>query len=73
LCYLQRELLAAKLLEIGKSVLKANSGEANGTGDGVKAQDAVRWMQKAYNMIEQLDDSATPGMVELKVCAENDK
>ncbi|KIM81848.1 hypothetical protein PILCRDRAFT_8503 [Piloderma croceum F 1598] len=61
-----RELLAAKLLEIGKSVLKASSGQANSTGDGVKAQDAVRWMQKAYYMIEQLDDSATPGIVELK-------
>jgi len=53
--------------------LKANSGEANGVGDGVKAQDAVRWMQKAYYMIEQLDDSATPGIVELKVRAEHDK
>jgi len=30
-------------------------------------------MQKSYYMIEQLDDSATPGMVELKVCAESDK
>ena len=53
--------------------MKANSGEANGVGDGVKAQDAVRWMQKAYYMIEQLDDSATPGIVELKVRAEHDK
>jgi len=32
----------------------------------VKAQDAVRWMQKAYNMIDQLDNTATPGMAELK-------
>ena len=65
---MQRELLAAKLLTIGKSILRAKSGEANGIGDGVKTQDAVRWMQKAYYMVEQLDDSETPGMPELKVC-----
>lgn len=64
---MQRELLAAKLLEIGKSILRGNSGEASGSGDGVKAQDAVRWMQKAYNVIEQLDNIVTPGMAELKV------
>jgi hypothetical protein len=65
--YVQRELLAVKLLEIGKSILRANPGEANSTGDGVHAQDAVQWMQKAYNMIEQLGDSETAGMAELKV------
>jgi hypothetical protein len=58
------------LLEIGKSILRGSSGEANSSGDSVKAQDAVRWMQKAYNMIEQLDNSVTPGMAELKVCAQ---
>ena len=70
---MQRELLAAKLLEIGKSILRGNSGEASGSGDSVKAQDAVRWMQKAYNMIDQLDSTATPGMAELKVCVHNDQ
>jgi hypothetical protein len=55
------------LLEIGKSILRGNSGEASGSGDSVKAQDAVRWMQKAYNMIDQLDSTATPGMAELKL------
>lgn len=69
---MQRKLLAAKLLDIGKSILRANPGEPNGAGDGVKIQDAVRWMQKAYYMIEQLDDSETPGMTELKVCVRND-
>jgi hypothetical protein len=59
----QRELLAAKLLEIGKSVLSNKD-----IGDGVSTLDAVKWLQKAFAIIEKLEDSATPGPGQLKVC-----
>ncbi|THH10579.1 hypothetical protein EW145_g1240 [Phellinidium pouzarii] len=65
-----RELLAARMLEIGKSILKASS---RGSGDGAaaladsrRAQDAVRWIQKAFTLVEKMEDTETPGMAELK-------
>lgn len=63
----QRELLAAKLFDIGKSILKSASGSVGGNADGRKAQDAVSWLQKSYTMVEQVDPSLTPGIRDLKV------
>jgi hypothetical protein len=55
----QCELLAAKLLEIGKSVLSDK--------DGAGALDAVKWLQRGFAITEKLEDSATPGLGQLKV------
>jgi hypothetical protein len=55
------------LLDIGKSGLKSAMRQGTTSTDVAKVHDAVRWMQKAFSMTEQLDDSATPGMAELKV------
>jgi hypothetical protein len=65
----QRELLASKILEIGKSALKHSIRQGNSAieKNGVRNLDAVRWLQKAFAMTEQLDDSATPSIAELKV------
>lgn len=57
-----RELLAYKLHQIGKSLLKEPSAE-----DGTKPADAVEWLQKAFSMADQLDDTAGSGVVELKI------
>jgi hypothetical protein len=61
-----RELLASKILEIGKSGLKSSLRQGKAT-DGVRNLDAVRWLQKAFALTEQLDDAATPSIAELKV------
>ncbi|KZP32796.1 SPO22-domain-containing protein [Athelia psychrophila] len=61
-----RELLAAKLFEIGKGILKSASASTSGNADGRKAQDAVSWLQKSYSMVEQVDASITPGIGDLK-------
>ncbi|KAH7884118.1 hypothetical protein F5I97DRAFT_1969338 [Phlebopus sp. FC_14] len=61
-----RELLAAKLLDIGKSILRACHQGGKAPADGTRALDAVRWMQKAFQVIDPLDSSASPGFGELK-------
>ncbi|KAJ7585355.1 meiosis protein SPO22/ZIP4 like-domain-containing protein [Mycena floridula] len=57
-----RVLLASKFHGIGKTMLKDNTET-----DGSKAVDALRWLQKAFNMADQLDDSALPGVSQLKI------
>ncbi|KAF9007848.1 hypothetical protein BDQ17DRAFT_1237313, partial [Cyathus striatus] len=57
-----RELLAFKLHQIGKSVLKGTDKQ-----EGHGAADAVGWLQKAFSMADQLEDTAAPGVTELKV------
>ncbi|KAJ6505845.1 meiosis protein SPO22/ZIP4 like-domain-containing protein [Mycena vitilis] len=49
-----RERLACKLHDIGKSVLKTQAAGVAGT-DG---PDAVTWLQKAFAIADKLDDSA---------------
>ncbi|EGN94196.1 hypothetical protein SERLA73DRAFT_115156 [Serpula lacrymans var. lacrymans S7.3] len=70
-CFLtdhKREMLASKLLEIGKSFLRNSYQSSTGVRDiAVKALDAVRWMQKAFSVVEPMDSSATAGIAELKV------
>ncbi|KAJ7223591.1 meiosis protein SPO22/ZIP4 like-domain-containing protein [Mycena pura] len=58
-----RERLACKLHDIGKSVLKAQAGGAEGN----EGQEALTWLQKAFAIADRLDDSAGKGMAELKV------
>lgn len=64
-------MLSSRILEIGKSVLKVSSrsiGEvAPGISDAKRAQNAVRWFQKAFALIEKVEDIAVPGIIELKV------
>ncbi|KAJ8703329.1 sporulation-specific protein 22, variant 2 [Pleurotus ostreatus] len=63
----QRELLAIKLHNIGKSMLKGDSRQNGSVTDGTKAQDAVKWLQKSYTIVEQLEGPDTPGIAELKI------
>jgi len=57
-----RQVLAAKLLDIGKSLLRDNKkGDAIAT-NGARACDAVKWVQKAFTMTEQMDNAETPGI-----------
>ncbi|KAJ6605346.1 meiosis protein SPO22/ZIP4 like-domain-containing protein [Mycena vulgaris] len=58
-----RERLASKLHEIGKSVLKGQGGVVGGEGP-----EAVTWLQKAFAIADQLDDAAGLGIPELKIC-----
>ncbi|KAJ6568977.1 meiosis protein SPO22/ZIP4 like-domain-containing protein [Mycena capillaripes] len=59
-----RERLACKLHDIGKSVLKAQAGGAAGT----EGPEAVTWLQKAFAIADKLDDSAAHRVPELKIC-----
>ncbi|EIW86072.1 hypothetical protein CONPUDRAFT_45846, partial [Coniophora puteana RWD-64-598 SS2] len=58
-----RELLASKLLDIGKAILRAaNQGAKSGLEGPVNA---IRWLQRAFSVIEPLD-ATTHGLAELK-------
>ena len=58
----QRELLAHKFYHIGRSFLTES------TDDGSKAGDAIQWLQRAFTIVDQLEDTPTPGIPGLKVC-----
>ncbi|THG97385.1 hypothetical protein EW026_g4602 [Hermanssonia centrifuga] len=61
-----RESLASKLLEIGKAVLKSAHQTEPGAARG-KYQTAVKWIQKAFAVIEQSEDvGAAPTLGNLK-------
>ncbi|KAH0838692.1 hypothetical protein J3R83DRAFT_7020 [Lanmaoa asiatica] len=62
-----REVLVAKLLDIGKSILRACTQSGKPLADGNKAHDALQWLKKAFQIIDMLDCSATPELLELKV------
>lgn len=55
------------MLEIGKSLLRENKEDSVAT-DGARARNAVKWVQKAFAMTEQMNDPEAPGTAELKVC-----
>ncbi|SJL03232.1 uncharacterized protein ARMOST_06583 [Armillaria ostoyae] len=59
-----RTLLATKFHGIGKAILKSHATPDN---NGTKPADAVVWLQKAFTMADQLDDSAVSGVPQLKV------
>ncbi|KAI1789167.1 meiosis protein SPO22/ZIP4 like-domain-containing protein [Ganoderma leucocontextum] len=59
-----RITLAGKLLAIGKGVLKTTM-PSDPTGDSPK--DSIKWIQRAFSIVEPLDDAADPGKGQLKV------
>ncbi|KAF8446396.1 hypothetical protein L210DRAFT_982867 [Boletus edulis BED1] len=61
-----REVLVAKLLDIGKSILRACAQSGKPLAEGERAHDALRWLKKAFQIIEPLECSATPELLELK-------
>jgi hypothetical protein len=69
--YTQRQYLASKILDIGKSGLRSSMRpgvvEAPQIHDASKIHESIRWMQRAFALTERSDDSATSGMAELKV------
>jgi hypothetical protein len=65
-CSHQRELLATKVLEIGRSHLNGGARDRDKKID-TRAEEAVIWLQKAFSLVEHLDDTLTAGAVELKV------
>ncbi|KAI6165514.1 meiosis protein SPO22/ZIP4 like-domain-containing protein [Pisolithus thermaeus] len=62
----RRELLATKLLDIGKSILRACHQGGKLVVEGNRAPDALRWMQKAFQVIEPLECSPNSELAELK-------
>ncbi|KZT09061.1 uncharacterized protein LAESUDRAFT_647835 [Laetiporus sulphureus 93-53] len=61
-----RGSLASKLLEIGKALLRAGSRVTDVTLRGRRAGDAVKWLQKAFTVLEYLDEASSPGKGDLK-------
>ncbi|KAG9223489.1 hypothetical protein CCMSSC00406_0006981 [Pleurotus cornucopiae] len=55
------------LLPPHQSMLKGDSRQNGSVTDGTKAQDAVKWLQKSYTIVEQLEGPDTPGIAELKI------
>ncbi|KAL4071139.1 hypothetical protein V8B97DRAFT_2024035 [Scleroderma yunnanense] len=62
----KRELLATKLLDIGKSILRTCHQGGKLITEGNRAPDALRWMQKAFQVIEPLACTSSPELAELK-------
>jgi hypothetical protein len=58
--------LASKVLEIGRSLLTVGAQDGEKKSDA-RAEEAVRWLQKAFSLAEHLDDTLTAGAAELKV------
>ncbi|KAI0666199.1 meiosis protein SPO22/ZIP4 like-domain-containing protein [Trametes maxima] len=58
-----RRTLAGKLLGIGKSMLRSSTpGDPAGNG----ARDSVKWIQRAFSIIEPLEDAADSGDGQLR-------
>ncbi|GJJ13838.1 hypothetical protein Clacol_008095 [Clathrus columnatus] len=67
-----REQLASKILEIGKGIARGQpfqkgKSSSNVVPDGKHAQDAIKWIQKALSLVENMATSEAPGILELKV------
>ncbi|KAG1746972.1 meiosis protein SPO22/ZIP4 like-domain-containing protein [Suillus lakei] len=61
-----RETLATKLLDIGKSLLRSCYQDSKSAPEESKANDAIRWMQKAFFVIEPIDCATNAELAELK-------
>ncbi|KAG2036233.1 meiosis protein SPO22/ZIP4 like-domain-containing protein [Suillus americanus] len=61
-----RETLATKLLDIGKSLLRSCYQDSKLVSEESKANEAIRWMQKAFSVIEPLDCATNAELAELK-------
>ncbi|EPS99649.1 hypothetical protein FOMPIDRAFT_1124216, partial [Fomitopsis schrenkii] len=62
-----RETLVAKVLDIGKYVLKAGSKESNTAVRATRGRDAVKWLQKAFSLSEPLEGSENISTRQLRV------
>ena len=51
------------MLEIGKGTLKA----AQGTSDKTKFHNAIKWIQKAFAVVEHCEDTGETSLGDLKV------
>ena len=58
--------MASKVLEIGRSLLIGGAQDGERKVDA-RAEEAVKWLQKAFSLAEHLDDTLTAGAAELKV------
>ena len=54
------------MLQIGRSLL-ISEGRENDLKIDARAEEAVKWLQKAFSLAEHLDDTLTAGAVDLKV------
>lgn len=54
------------MLQIGRSLL-ISEGRANDPKIEARAEEAVKWLQKAFSLAEPLDDNLAAGAVDLKV------
>ncbi|OJA21094.1 hypothetical protein AZE42_07730 [Rhizopogon vesiculosus] len=61
-----REMLATKLLDIGKSLLRSCYEDSKSAVEASKVHEAIRWMQKAFSVIEPLDCATNIELAELK-------
>lgn len=64
---LQLHLIAAKVLDIGKAILRGHQNEKENYENGTKAVDALKWIQIAFTLVEKTEDEAALGTNELKV------
>ncbi|KAL5534754.1 hypothetical protein ACEPAG_1218 [Sanghuangporus baumii] len=65
-----REHIAARIMVIGKSILKASTRTsedgAAALGGAKKAQDSVVWLRRAFTLVEKMEDSESLGIRDLK-------
>lgn len=63
--------MASRMTEIGKSMLKTSARLAEDNTinltDAKKALDSIKWFQKAFMLLEKMEESASPSLAELKV------
>jgi hypothetical protein len=64
-CISQREMLASKILEIGKYLLSGDNRNERPVEE--RAEAAVPWIQNAFGLAERLDEMTAVGVAELKV------
>ncbi|KAL5518460.1 SPO22 [Sanghuangporus vaninii] len=65
-----REHIAARIMIIGKSILKASTRTSEDgaavLGDAKKAQDSVVWLRRAFTLVEKMEDPESLGITDLK-------
>lgn len=67
LIFWQIHLIAAKVLDIGKAIMRGHQNESEDRENGIKALDATKWIQIAFTLVEKTEDDAPLGSNELKV------
>jgi hypothetical protein len=64
---LQLHLIAAKVLDIGKAIMREHQNEGENCENGSRALDAIKWIQIAFTLVEKTEGEAAVGTNELKV------